>query len=106
MTVRGERAGPALLRAIYALDDNAAPYTFEVRLKPALEAANAVIRKDQFDLIMNILNALHPVGVEVITGALRAHVVEVRDQPFNAFPDYTYPAFRARGSLLGRPRKE
>lgn len=106
VTVRGERAGPALLRAIYALDDNAAPYTFEVRLKPALEAANAVIRKDQFDLIMNILNALHPVGVEVITGALRAHVVEVRDQPFNAFPDYTYPAFRARGSLLGRPRKE
>lgn len=106
VTVRGKQAGPALLRAIYALDDNAAPYTFEIRLKPALETANAVIHKDQFDLIMNILNALHPIGVEVITGALREHVVEVRDQPFNAFPDYTFPAFRARGSLLGRPRKE
>jgi hypothetical protein len=74
--------------------DSTFPYTFEIRLKPPLEAANAVIPKDQFDLIMNILNFFHPIGVEVATGKIRKHVVEVEQDPQKAFPAYTYPDFR------------
>jgi hypothetical protein len=74
--------------------DSTFPYTFEIRLKPALEAANAVIPKDQFDLIMNILNFFHPIGVEIVTAKIRKHVIEVEQDPQKAFPAYTYPDFR------------
>jgi YVTN family beta-propeller protein len=103
VTLSGDRAGPLLVRAAYTISDHNDPYTFVVRLKPALEAANAIIRKDQYDLMMNVLNAFHPIGVEVITLPIRQHVVEVRDRLLNAFPDYTYPNYRVRGALLSRP---
>jgi YVTN family beta-propeller protein len=106
VTVHGENAGPALARAVYALRDNTEHYTFEVRLKPALEAAGAIIRKDQYDLIMNILNALHPIGVEVSTRAIRERVIEVRDDLLDAFPDYTFPNFRVRGPVPTQREKE
>jgi len=70
------------------------PYTVEVRLNAALEAANAIVPKPQYDLVMNILNYFHPIGVEVLTGRLRKHVVEVEQDPQKAFPAYTYPHFR------------
>ena len=70
------------------------PYRFEIRLTPQLEAANAIIPKHQYDLIMNILNFFHPIGVEVVTGAIRKHVIEVEQDPQKAFPAYTYPDFR------------
>jgi hypothetical protein len=44
--------------------------------------------------VMNVLNALHPMGVEVVTAALRARVVEVRSDPLGSDPSYTYPQFR------------
>src|SRR6266542_299279 len=70
------------------------PYTFEIRLKPQLEAANAIIPKHQYDLIMNILNYFHPIGVEVLTANIRKHVVELDQDPLKAFPFYTYPDFQ------------
>jgi concanavalin A-like lectin/glucanase superfamily protein len=70
------------------------PYTFDVRLNPNLEAANAVVPKPQYDLVMNILNYFHPIGVEVLTGRLRKNVVEIEQDPLKAFPAYTYPHFR------------
>lgn len=108
ITLGADKAGPVLVRALYVLQDNVAPYSFELRLKPALEnVRTTVIRKDQFDRIMNVLNAFHPIGVEVITRAIRERVVEVRDnQLLNAFPNYTYPHFRVRGALRRRARKE
>jgi YVTN family beta-propeller protein len=98
----GDLTGPVLVRAVYLLRNNAAPYTFEIRLKPNLEAAGVFIRKEQYDLIMNILNAFHPVGVEIITLPIRERVIEVRDQLLSAFPDYTYPNFRVRGPIPRR----
>lgn len=84
------------LQLLYLEDDpdRTAPYTFDVRLKPALEAANEIIPKDQYDLVMNVLAHFHPIGVEVLTGRIRQHVVEVQGGPSNAFPGYTYPEFR------------
>jgi len=93
------------VQALYLIGDNPAPYTFEVRLKPELEAANAIVRKEQYDLVMNILNAFHPVGVEVMTQALRERVVELQGSNLEANPDYTYPNYRVRGPAP-RQRKE
>jgi hypothetical protein len=73
----------------------AAPYTFEVRFKPALDVPATILPKDQYDLIMNLLNYFHPIGVEVVTANLRQHTREVEQDPQKAFPAYTYPDFRA-----------
>jgi YVTN family beta-propeller protein len=102
--VLGESAGRALVRAVYNMGDRNDPYTFDVRLVPAVAANPAVtISKEQYDLIMNVLNAFHPIGIEVRTEAVRQRVVEVRDDPANSLPDYTYPNFRVRGPSLKRP---
>lgn len=70
------------------------PYTLELRLTPALDVPGTVILKPQYDLLMNVLNYFHPVGVEVLTRSIREHVVEVRANLLAAFPGYTYPDFR------------
>jgi hypothetical protein len=102
VAVTGTRAGPALIRAVYACPDHTPPYTFQVRFNLALEAAERggttiVIRKDQYDLIMNVLNALHPIGVEVDTRVIREHVAELGGSLLDVFPPYTYPEFRVHG---------
>lgn len=102
--IHAAHAGPLLVRAVHALNDNTDPYTFELRLKSALEGRGAIIRKDQYDRIMNILNTLHPIGVEVSTRPIRERVIEVRDELLNAFPDYTYPNYRVRGLAPGPAR--
>lgn len=70
------------------------PYTFEIKLKDSLNKPETIIPKPQYDLIMNILNYFHPIGVEVQTQNIREHVVEVKGDLLNAFPGYTYPDFR------------
>ena len=110
VNLTGDSEGPGLVRAVYAQCNNpdfTAPYTFDVRLKPSLETTSStIIRKEQYDLIMNILNAFHPLGVEVTTRTIRERVIEVKGQFRNAFPDYTYPNFRVRGPLPQRMRKD
>jgi hypothetical protein len=59
-------------------------------------AANAKVSRDQYDLIMNVLHTLHPIGVEVVTRRLREAVVELRGDALDADPRYTYPQFRLR----------
>ncbi|WP_043686912.1 LamG-like jellyroll fold domain-containing protein [Streptomyces xylophagus] len=105
VTLRADAAGMAWVQASYLIDGRAVPYTFQVRLRPELDTPTTVITKDQHDLIMNILNVLHPVGVEVNTAAIRAHVVELQGDLSHANPDYTYPRFRARGPLPPRARR-
>ncbi|MFF5302029.1 LamG-like jellyroll fold domain-containing protein [Streptomyces sp. NPDC013161] len=105
VTLRADSAGTAWVQASYLIDGRAVPYTFQVRLRPELDTPATVITKDQHDLIMNALNVLHPVGVEVNTAALRAHVVELQGDLSQANPDYTYPRFRVRGPLPPRARR-
>ena len=98
-----DAAGRVGVRALWQWPDHTPPYTFEVRLNPELEAreragAAVVIRKDQYDLVMNVLNELHPIGVEVSTRIIREHVVELGESLLDVFPGYTFPDFRARGS--------
>jgi hypothetical protein len=90
-------AGMAWVQASFLVGSAQSPYTFKVVLRPELDNPATVITKDQFDLIMNILNVLHPVGVEVNTAGIRSHVIEVQGDLAQANPDYTYPKFRIRG---------
>jgi hypothetical protein len=99
VSLNAGKAGMAWVQASYLVGVQPDPYTFQVRLRPELDTPQTVISKDQFDLIMNILNTLHPVGVEVITAAIRAHVIELQGDQAPANPDYTYPKFRVRGTL-------
>jgi DNA-binding beta-propeller fold protein YncE len=99
LQVRGVAAGAALIRAIYFQGNGLRPYQFAVRLNPTLESQpNVVIRKDQYDLVMNVLNWFCPIGVEVRTELLRAHVVELADLlAGDLFPGYTYPVYHQPG---------
>ena len=82
------------LTYVQADPSRAAPYTFEIRLKPALDVPATNIPKAQYDIIMNILDAFHPVGVEVRTDHMRKHVREIEQDPTKAFPAYSFPNFR------------
>ena len=90
------RTGIVQLSMSYLEDDpkSVGPYTFEIRLNDALNIPATIIPKNQYDLLMNILNYFHPIGVEVVTRQIREHVVEVRENLLNAFPGYTFPDFR------------
>jgi hypothetical protein len=91
-----QKPGTAALTLLYTEADpnRTLPYTLEIRLKPALDVPGVFIPKHEYDLIMNILNFFHPIGVETATGSIRQHVVEVEQDPQRAFPAYTYPDFR------------
>jgi Concanavalin A-like lectin/glucanases superfamily len=90
------KPGLFLLTLTYAARDStrAAPYTFEIRLKPALDIPATIIPKAQYDLIMNVLDSFHPIGVEVRTDNIRKHVPEIEQDPAKAFPAYSFPNFR------------
>lgn len=103
-TVRGDAAGLAWVEAGYLLGDLPAPHTFRVELRRELDNPNTVISKDQYDLILNILHALHPVGVEVNTQIIRDRTVEVRGNLAEINPVFTFPKFRVRSVLPPKPR--
>lgn len=90
------KPGPLVLALTHVARDDAraAPYTFEIRLKPALDVPGTFIPKDQYDIIMNVLDAFHPIGVEVRTDQIRKHVREIEQDPTKAFPAYSFPNFR------------
>ncbi|WP_432828756.1 LamG-like jellyroll fold domain-containing protein [Dactylosporangium sp. CA-092794] len=97
--VTATAAGTAWVQASYQVGGEQFPYTFQVRLRPELDVATTSISKDQYDLIMNILNTLHPISVEVNTAAIRSHVVEIRGDLRQANPEFTFPKFRVRRPL-------
>lgn len=96
--------GAALVRALYIRGNHLLPYQFEVRLNQNLDPqTNVTITKDQYDLVMNVLNYFHPLGVEVKTSRLRSHVVELSGLSGDLFPGYTYPVYRNTGLTLPNP---
>jgi hypothetical protein len=54
---------------------------------------------------MNVLNWFHPLGVEVRTARLRAHVVELNGLD-GLSPAYTFPVYRKAGLDLPNPLKK
>jgi hypothetical protein len=90
------QTGMAMLVLTYVAKDDtrAAPYSFEIRLQPEHDVPSTTIPKSQYDIIMNVLDAFHPIGVEVKTDNLRPHVREIQNDPQKAFPGYSFPNFR------------
>lgn len=103
-SARGVAPGATLVRATYFRGQHLRPYQFEVRLNDTLDPQpNVTLRKDQYDLVMNVLNSFHPLGVEVITTRLRAHVLELSQAGADLSPGYTYPVYQHRGLSLPQP---
>ncbi|UQU67637.1 hypothetical protein COUCH_15765 [Couchioplanes caeruleus] len=99
----GQRAGRVWVQAAFREAGANGPYAMQIRLRPTVPAGSTISR-DQYDLIMNVVHALHPLGVEVLTRAIRPAVVELAGSP-SVDPDYTYPKFRLHRSV-SRLRKD
>ncbi|MEW1913740.1 LamG-like jellyroll fold domain-containing protein [Kitasatospora sp. NPDC085895] len=93
--VSGLAPGLVRLRAYCLRGSSVLPYQCEVRLREDLEAVGAVIGKGQYDLVLNILNWFQPIGVEFLTGRLRAHVRELAGAVGDAdlLPAFTFPTY-------------
>ncbi|GHE97747.1 LamG-like jellyroll fold domain-containing protein [Streptomyces fumanus] len=92
----GRRAGRVWVQAAYREAGANGPYALRVRLAGTVPAG-AKITRDQYELIMNVVHALHPLGVEVLTRDIRPAVVELAGRP-SLDPVYTYPKFRLHRS--------
>src|ERR1700687_134467 len=90
----GRQPGWVSLRVVMAMTNMLDPYNFELRLKPSLEVPQTRIEKSQYDVVMNVLNSFHPIGVEVRTGRLRQYVAELGEGLTDLLPGYTFPVFR------------
>lgn len=91
--------GVAWVQAILRDASSEGPYAFRIGLQPAL--AGHRISRDDYYLLMNALNTLHPVGVEVRTDALRSAVVELGNSPSGLDPLFTFPPFRLHRAAAG-----
>jgi hypothetical protein len=96
LQLTGRQAGQIWVQAAFREAGATGPYAMRVRLTSAVPAG-ATITRDQYDLIMNVVHALHPLGVEVLTRDIRPAVVELAGRP-SLDPDYTYPKFRMHRS--------
>ncbi|WP_225731761.1 MULTISPECIES: LamG-like jellyroll fold domain-containing protein [unclassified Nocardia] len=104
----GDHAGTVQIRARAPIENGNPPYTVVIGLDQKLldeekPGKPVVVRRDQYERLMNVLNELHPIGVEFNTKAIRDHVVELRTGQLDSLPAYTYPTYRLRGQHLARP---
>ncbi|MER5276502.1 LamG-like jellyroll fold domain-containing protein [Streptomyces sp. NPDC002809] len=91
--VVGRVPGRVSIRTTYLPGEGLRPYQCEVRLKPSLESKpGAAVTKEQYDLILNVLNWFHPLGVECRTDRLRSLAgldPEETERPrLHTFPTY------------------
>ncbi|MGF1430784.1 LamG-like jellyroll fold domain-containing protein [Kitasatospora sp. LaBMicrA B282] len=101
----GLAPGPVRLRADYLRGSGLLPYQCEVRLSPDLDARpDVVISKEQYDLVLNILNWFHPIGVEFRTERIRTHVRELSAGApgTDLLPAYTFPTYHTSAPLPSR----
>ncbi|MEV3912621.1 LamG-like jellyroll fold domain-containing protein [Streptomyces canus] len=109
--IEGRAPGVVPVRAVYLPSGGLRPYQCEVRLRGELDGTEARISKDRYDLVLNILNWFHPIGVEFRTERLRRHVKELLDTLADAdlLPAYTFPNFHTSDqppSRFIRPDKD
>jgi hypothetical protein len=79
----GIAAGAAAAVASFSLRDFSEPYQFRI-VPSALPGSGAPaprLSKDQYDDLLNLLDAYHPVGAEAVTAGLRAFVHGFRRPP-------------------------
>ncbi|MEV5043491.1 LamG domain-containing protein [Streptomyces griseoincarnatus] len=96
LRLTGRQAGRVWVQAALREAGANGPYALRVRLAGTVPAGTKITR-DKYDLIMNVVHALHPLGVEVLTRDIRPAVVELAGLP-SLDPVYTYPKFRLHRS--------
>ncbi|MFJ7073469.1 LamG-like jellyroll fold domain-containing protein [Streptomyces sp. NPDC098781] len=108
--IRALAPGLVPVRVGYFDANRLRPHQCEVRLNPRLEALPDLrMSKDRYDLLLNILNWFHPVGVEMRTARLRRHVPELSGADGDLTPAYTFPTYRTADrhpSRLTHPDKD
>jgi hypothetical protein len=77
--LHGTHTGGLHLTATFSLTDAAEPYQF--LLVPRDPAAEPRLTKEQYDDLLNFLDALHPLGVAAVTRSLRRYVHGFRRPP-------------------------
>ncbi len=91
--VAGVAPGRVLLRAAYLPGEGLLPYQCEVGLKRELDDEPGVsVTKEQYDLILNLLDWFHPVGVECRTDRLRT-LAGLDDEEAERRRLHTFPAY-------------
>ncbi|MFD7644511.1 LamG-like jellyroll fold domain-containing protein [Kitasatospora sp. NPDC059795] len=101
--VTGLAPGLVRVRADCLRGSPVLPYQCEVR--PA--DPQAVIGKGQYDLVLNVLNWFQPIGVEFLTGDLRAHVRELAGADADLLPAFTFPTYHTYDQLpFHRPERD
>ncbi|MFI0150472.1 LamG-like jellyroll fold domain-containing protein [Streptomyces lydicus] len=103
--VEGRAPGTVPVRAGYLASGGLTPYQCEVRLNRELDDAGAEIGKERYDLVLNILNWFHPLGVEFRTEGLRAHVRELSGPAADLLPAYTFPTYHTADQRPARFRR-
>ncbi len=72
---RGTAAGAIAVVATFSLKDFSDPYQFVVvPVASTLRAVSPELTKDQYDDLLNFLDAYHPLGTSAVTRGLRAYV--------------------------------
>ena len=66
--------GAVAVLAAFSLLDFSEPYQFRIVAADATGVRKPRLTKDQYDDLLNFLDAYHPAGVEVVTGQLRSLV--------------------------------
>ncbi|WP_306326772.1 LamG-like jellyroll fold domain-containing protein [Streptomyces venezuelae] len=91
--VLGRTPGRGMIRAAYLPGEGLRPYQCELRLKTELESnPDAAVTKEQYDLILNVLNWFHPLGVECRTDRLRA-LADLDPEGAERPRLYTFPTY-------------
>ncbi len=93
--IQGTSAGAVAAVATFSLRDFSDPYQFRILPYGALTTSPR-LTKDQYDDLMNFLDAYHPLGVEGVTVGLRAFVHGFARPPrWDRLPtSKTYPRYR------------
>jgi hypothetical protein len=93
----GSATGTVTLDAAFSLHDAAEPYQLVIIPAPQPEGVLVPrLTKDQYDDLLNFLDAYHPVGVEVVTRGIRGFVHGFRAPPgWGQLPTAaTFPSYR------------
>lgn len=106
VTVTSPGSGLSTARANYMTQDGGEPYTFDVRLDTPRVPQTATISRRQYELIMNIISAFVPIGVEARTRAIRDRVEGLGAGQTSEAPIYTFPNFRVRAPTPRRISRE
>jgi hypothetical protein len=95
--LHGTSTGVVTVDAAFSLDDAAEPYQFVIVPASLPEGVQPRLTKDQYDDLLNFLDAYHPAGVQVETRGVRAFVHGWRAPAgWRQLPTYqTFPPYRS-----------